>query len=126
MLLPDILTGVPRNKEAREQKNLWCRRELVGANKDDNIKPIPIIHLDMAGPKYTHDIVKGTRKRGVINVITCWNKNKYCESHDKAVLIDDNAKFAEDWENKGVIFIHHTKTKLTLEKLRHHGVLPTH
>jgi len=124
-VLPDILTGVPRNKEARKQKFLWCQRELgvPGGGDDDN--DVPINHVDMAGPKSSHDRVNGVRKKGVVNVMTCWSKNKHYESRSKAVLIDDNLKFAEKWEEKGGLFIHHKNTALTLEKLRQHGVLPT-
>jgi len=123
-VLPDILTGVPRNKEAREQKFLWCQRELGVSRGGDDDKDVSLNHVDMAGPKSTHDRVKGVRKKGVVNVMTCWSKNKHCESRCGAVLIDDNVKFAEKWERKGGLFIHHKNTALTLEKLREHGVLP--
>jgi len=119
----DILTGVPRNKEAREQKFLWCQRELgvSGVGDDDSIL---INHVDMAGPKNTHDRVKGIRKKEKVNVITCWSKNKYYESRIHAVLIDDNIKFKKNWEKNGGIFIHHERSSLTLEILREHGILP--
>jgi len=123
-VLPDILTGVPRNKEAREQKYLWCQRELGVSKVGDDDNNVPINHVDMAGLKSSHDRVKGIRKKGVVNVMTCWSKNKHYESCSTAVLIDDNVNFAEKWEEKGGLFILHKNTALTLKTLREHGVLP--
>ena len=35
----------------------------------------------------------------------------------KSVLIDDREKLAKEWEEKGGIFVHHTSTTETLQKL---------
>jgi len=112
--LPDILTGVPRTKASRVQKFKWCEREF-GVD-------IPTNHLDMAGQKMSHEIVSGVKKKGVVNVITCWSKNKHYESSPRAVLIDDREEFSETWKG---LFIHHVNTESTLRKLREHGVLPS-
>jgi hypothetical protein len=71
-VLPDILTGVPRHKRSKEEKVAWCKRELG----------VEVNHCDMAGAKASHEIVSGTRRRGVVNVITCWSKNKHFESRE--------------------------------------------
>jgi len=39
------------------------------------------------------------------------------------VLIDDRESLQEEWERAGGIFIHHTDTKSTLEKLQRRGIL---
>ena len=71
---PDILTGVPRHWTARAEKAAWCRRELgVKTN-----------HVDMAGNQRSHEIVYGRKKEGVVNVITCWSRNKHTESGFRA------------------------------------------
>lgn len=114
-LNPDILTGVPTFKKAREDKAAWCRRELGVATN----------HVDMAGKKKAHEVVAGRRKNGdgIVNVITCWSRNKHCESGDRAVLIDDRDSLKQAWVAKGGIFIHHTKTSTTLAELRRLGIL---
>lgn len=71
-VLPDILTGVPRHKRSKEEKVAWCKRELG----------VEVNHCDMAGAKASHEIVSGSRRRGVVNVITCWSKNKHFESRE--------------------------------------------
>ena len=71
-LSPDILTGVPMSKKAREEKARWCQRELgVRTN-----------HVDMAGSKQSHLVVAGRKSQSleVVNVITCWSRNKHYES----------------------------------------------
>jgi hypothetical protein len=68
----DILTGVPRYKRSKGEKFEWCRRELG----------VEVNHVDMAGSKSAHQIVSGSRRRGVVNVITCWSKNKHFESRE--------------------------------------------
>ena len=75
-LQPNVLTGVPMHKRAREEKAAWCRREL-GEN---------INHVDMAGPKRSHSVVQGRRRKGHVNVITCWSRNKYHESGPRAYV----------------------------------------
>jgi hypothetical protein len=75
-LKPDILTGVPMLEKARQEKAEWCARELgVKTN-----------HVDMAGTKRAHIPVKGRRKQNVVNVITCWSRNKYMESGHKVYV----------------------------------------
>jgi len=112
---PDILTGVPMTIRSRAEKFAWCKRELG----------ISVNHVDMAGKKSTHELVSGRRqtKMGVVNVITCWSKNKHCESKANHVLIDDRLSLQQAWEERGGIFIHHTNTERTLEMLRERGVL---
>eukprot|EP00550_Attheya_septentrionalis_P004696 CAMPEP_0198291940 /NCGR_PEP_ID=MMETSP1449-20131203/9274_1 /TAXON_ID=420275 /ORGANISM="Attheya septentrionalis, Strain CCMP2084" /LENGTH=283 /DNA_ID=CAMNT_0043990627 /DNA_START=273 /DNA_END=1124 /DNA_ORIENTATION=- len=111
---PTILTGVPRLKIAREHKAIWCRREL-GAEAN---------HIDKAGPKSSHEVVSGVYRKGMVNVITCWSKNKHVESGPNAILIDDRISLREAWEQKGGIFIHHTDTISTLAQLKSKGILP--
>ncbi len=112
---PDILTGVATFKSCAEEKFAWCKRELA----------IPVNHVDMAGKKSTHELVSGTRqyKVGIVNVITCWSKNKHYESKANHVLIDDRLSLKHDWEKQGGIFIHHTSTESTISMLRERGVL---
>lgn len=111
---PDILTGVPRHYGARRDKAAWCRRELG----------VPINHVDIAGYQRTHTVVgNGQRKEGVVNVITCWSRNKHLESGTRTVLIDDRESLARDWEMRGGIFVHHTSTKTTLKQLKELGIL---
>jgi hypothetical protein len=75
-LKPDILTGVPMHQKARQEKADWCSRELGVATN----------HVDMAGAKRAHVPVKGRRKENVVNVITCWSRNKYMESGHKVYV----------------------------------------
>jgi hypothetical protein len=113
-LSPDILTGVPRHWSAREEKAEWCRRELG----------VPTNHVDMAGYQRSHHVVEGRKKEGdVVNVITCWSRNKHMESGVRCVLIDDRENQAKEWEMRGGIFVHHTSTERTLRELRERGIL---
>ena len=111
----DILTGVPRHNKSRAEKFAWCKRELG----------IETNHVDMAGKKASHELVTGRRKdkEGVVNVITCWSKNKHCESKANHILIDDRLALREKWEQRGGIFIHHTSAERSIELLRERGVL---
>jgi hypothetical protein len=78
----------------------------------------------MAGYQRTHNVVgNGQRKEGVVNVITCWSRNKHLESGMRTVLIDDRESLARDWEMRGGIFVHHTSTKTTLKQLKELGIL---
>jgi len=71
---PSILTGVSMGKTCPDEKARWCRRELgVETN-----------HVCKAASTKKHDIVKGQLKDGVVNVITCWSKNKHFESCHRA------------------------------------------
>ncbi len=133
---PDILTGVPRNHQSRAEKFAWCQRELIsvaGARVDDanvdttttttTTASLKVNHVDMAGKKSTHEAVLGRKRKGFINVITCWSRNKHCESKKNHVLIDDRVSLREAWEEKGGIFVHHTSTERTLEVLKERGIL---
>ncbi len=128
---PDILTGVPRNHQSRAEKFAWCQRELISvaaatldlANGDAATASLKVNHVDMAGKKSTHEAVSGRKRKGYINVITCWSRNKHCESKKNHVLIDDRVSLREAWEEKGGIFVHHTSTERTLEVLRERGIL---
>jgi hypothetical protein len=128
---PDILTGLSRSNKSREEKVAWCTRELGGTRHDDDDDgddciDLIINHVDMAGKKSAHELISGRRKNnapGVVNVITCWSKNKHCESNRNHVLIDDRLSLRDAWEEKGGIFIHHTTTDRTLAMLREKRVL---
>jgi hypothetical protein len=111
---PYILTGCSA-ASASSQKFEWCKREL-GCETN---------HVDMAAPKKRHERVSGKKKQGMVNVITCWSKNKHCESAPGHVLIDDRVSLREDWERAGGIFVHHTSTEGTLKELRSKGILTT-
>ena len=78
---PEILTGVPTNKESRKQKYKWCLREFNNFNYGNKVT---VNHVDMAGGKFSHNLVNNgvrlQRKNDVVNVITCWSKNKHYES----------------------------------------------
>lgn len=76
-LQPNILTGVPRScGNSRQDKATWCQRELG----------VEINHVDVAGSKSTHCFVRGRKKKDVVNVITCWSKNKHFESGHRAYV----------------------------------------
>ena len=79
----------------------------------------------MAGKKASHELVTGRRKdkEGVVNVITCWSKNKHCESKANHILIDDRLALREKWEQRGGIFIHHTSAARSIKLLRERGVI---
>ncbi|KAK1741227.1 hypothetical protein QTG54_007705 [Skeletonema marinoi] len=134
---PDILTGVPRNHQSRAEKFAWCQRELISSvapGRLDNVDTksstttttvasLKLNHVDMAGKKSTHEAVSGRKRKGHINVITCWSRNKHCESKKNHVLIDDRLALREAWEENGGIFVHHTSAERTLEVLRERGIL---
>ena len=85
-------------------------------------------HLDYACPKRgrKHNLIAGSKRSGnnVVNVITCWSANKHCESRPGRVLIDDRAKLGKEWTAKGGIFIHHTDTESSIQKMIEKGILP--
>lgn len=128
-----ILTGVPIFLASRGDKAAWCKRELT-CEEEGGMKVLTN-HVDMAGGKYEHKVVKGQRSAStatkahkerhtnVIDVITCWSRNKHCESGNGRVLIDDRIKLKKDWESQGGIFVHHLDSVSTLRKLRHLGIL---
>jgi hypothetical protein len=86
-------------------------------------------HVDMAGKKNSHELVSGRKRKQdsnnntVVNVITCWSRNKHYESKNNHVLIDDRLSLREDWENNGGIFIHHTSSEKTIQALRERGII---
>ena len=118
---PDILTGVPLTKSSRAEKFNWCKRELVLEEEET----LTVNHVDMAGSRSKHECISGRRKnkKGIVNVITCWSKNKHYESKENHVLIDDRLSLKEEWEQRGGIFIHHTSTERSLAALRERGIL---
>ena len=119
---PDILTGVPLTKSSRAEKFNWCKRELIQEEEET----LTVNHVDMAGSRSKHECISGSRrknKNGVVNIITCWSKNKHYESKENHVLIDDRLSLKEEWEQRGGIFIHHTSTERSLALLREKGIL---
>mmetsp|Transcript_20124 Transcript_20124/g.27954 ORF Transcript_20124/g.27954 Transcript_20124/m.27954 type:complete len:168 (-) Transcript_20124:546-1049(-) len=107
----------PVFKRCKTEKAAWCARELgVKTN-----------HVDMTGQKKQHAHVKGRKEKDIVNVITCWSRNKHCESFRKqgkqAVLIDDREELAAKWNGAGGLFIHHTDTTSTIKMLKEHGIL---
>jgi len=110
---PDILTGVPMQRSSRQEKANWCIKNLKTQTNWN----------DMAGPKRQHSSEHGYRRKGVVNVITCWSANKHCESGHSCILIDDRIGLKKNWENEGGIFIHHTSTKKSLDMLKELGIL---
>mmetsp|Transcript_23750 Transcript_23750/g.36646 ORF Transcript_23750/g.36646 Transcript_23750/m.36646 type:complete len:307 (+) Transcript_23750:38-958(+) len=115
-LQPDILTGVPGSrKSSRVEKANWCATEL---GMETN-------HVDYAAPKRQHEVVQGRMRKEehIVNVITCWSKNKHHKSGPGKVLIDDTEALMSDWCSKGGIFILHTDTKSTIQKLKSHGII---
>jgi hypothetical protein len=70
----NVLTGVSARGGIVQDKYEWCQRELC----------VETTLVDMTGPvgskkhEPAHSNVR--RKPGVVNVITCWSKNKHCES----------------------------------------------
>jgi hypothetical protein len=145
----DVLTGVPRNLSSRAEKFAWCQRELLMTNDDEEdnnadktaaaaAASLSVNHVDMAGKKNTHTTVSGQKKRHinkkdqndnnnstttVINIITCWSKNKHYESKKNHILIDDRVSLREAWEGNGGIFVHHTSAVETIRVLRERGIL---
>eukprot|EP00543_Licmophora_paradoxa_P004522 CAMPEP_0202445446 /NCGR_PEP_ID=MMETSP1360-20130828/4272_1 /ASSEMBLY_ACC=CAM_ASM_000848 /TAXON_ID=515479 /ORGANISM="Licmophora paradoxa, Strain CCMP2313" /LENGTH=306 /DNA_ID=CAMNT_0049061723 /DNA_START=157 /DNA_END=1077 /DNA_ORIENTATION=- len=125
-LHPDILTGVAQHHSCRNEKFVWCQRELLHSRRFQY--PLTLNHVDMAAEKRSHHLVSGDyiKQDGVTNVITCWSKNKHYESGHNCVLIDDRISLKADWVAKGGIFVHHTTTKNTLRQLRKLGILNSH
>ncbi len=88
-LSPDILTGVPYYVNSRREKVNWCRRELQSVMPS----PFHVHHVDKAAYNgHDHVSVNGheyvrpnsDRNAHVVNVITCWSKNKHYESRPGA------------------------------------------
>jgi len=79
----------------------------------------------MAGVKDSHvqQNLQNYRSTNVVNLITCWSKNKHEESARGKILIDDRADLGIRWVEKGGIFIHHTSTVTTLVRLRELGLI---
>ena len=59
----------------------------------------------------------------VLNVITCWSKNKHLESGAGRILIDDREDLGVAWEEAGGTFVHHVSTKESLKKLTELGII---
>jgi PAS domain-containing protein len=70
----NILTGVSARGGIVQDKYLWCQRELC-------VETALVDMTGLAGNK-RHEPAQSNvrRKHGVVNVITCWSKNKHCES----------------------------------------------
>jgi len=128
---PTILSGVtslPKPAVCGREKYEWCKSNLVGRNTNlvylDGDDP-RINHVDMAGSARSHKVVTGrlSSDPGVLNVITCWSKNKHRESGPGCVLIDDNPSLAVKWEAAGGIFVHHEDAITTIAKLEELGVV---
>lgn len=139
-LRPDILTGVPTALKAREQKARWCRRELPTVLADAKyggvlgvIDRLVVNHVDYAGRTRAraHEVVTGHRaqkadpvsasdgrREVLVNVLTCWSRNKHCESGPDCVLIDDRIDLRDAWIAAGGIFVHHTDAENTLSIMK--------
>lgn len=52
-----------------------------------------------------------------INVITCLGKEKFKFCKQGNILIDDRLEYKDAWENAGGVFIHHTNSLLSIQKL---------
>eukprot|EP00588_Corethron_pennatum_P010928 CAMPEP_0194266584 /NCGR_PEP_ID=MMETSP0169-20130528/1445_1 /TAXON_ID=218684 /ORGANISM="Corethron pennatum, Strain L29A3" /LENGTH=261 /DNA_ID=CAMNT_0039007303 /DNA_START=177 /DNA_END=962 /DNA_ORIENTATION=+ len=150
-LRPDILTGVPMALKAREQKARWCRRELPAVLADSKYGALGVIdklvvnHVDYAGRTRAraHEVVTGRRtqkaepvsasdgavqlqigsREVLVNVLTCWSRNKHCESGPGCVLIDDTIGLRDAWVEAGGIFVHHTDTENTLSIMKNLEIL---
>lgn len=92
-LSPDILTGVPCYVNSRREKVNWCRRELLAASPSRH-RRFHVHHVDKAAYNgHDHVSVNGNEyfrpntdsdDARIINVITCWAKNKHYESRPGA------------------------------------------
>ena len=122
--VPDILTGLPTAKGAAKQKFDWCCKELKFAFAEQSKSKPVFNHIDYANVKRGHAIKSGARRKGgnVVNVLTCWSRNKHCESAENHVLIDDREDLGEKWTAKGGIFIHHTSTANSIKKMVKLGI----
>jgi hypothetical protein len=121
---PSILTGIPFVKGSREEKFLWCERELKYAF-DDSGQEVIFNHVDYASPRNSHQRKSGSMKKGnhIVNVITCWSSNKHFESGTQRVLIDDREDIGLKWSAKGGIFIHHVTAAATIAAMVQRGIL---
>jgi hypothetical protein len=54
--------------------------------------------------------------------LTCWSRNKHCESAENHVLIDDREDLGQKWTARGGIFIHHTSTENSIQKMVKLGI----
>jgi len=127
-----ILTGVsctPKASVCAEEKAAWCAEHLTEGSSDLiylETSPLRTNHVRKARDgSRIHCVVEGTHssEEGTINVITCWSKNKHFESGRGRILIDDDAKHRDKWEEGGGVFIHHRNATSTLAALKDLGVL---
>jgi hypothetical protein len=145
-LRPHILTGCPQpssNTNYALDKFEWCKRELCvevrwvhkqgqqrNGGRAEFAKPKAQQSSSTASAAkksvLDHSVGSGIGggAGGICQVITCWSSNKHRESRPGRVLIDDRKKLKRDWEASGGIFVHHTSTTATLQRLRKLGVLP--
>jgi hypothetical protein len=81
-----ILTGVPRTKSVIAQKVAWCQRELAASH-------VILNPVNRAGHKHDHageGVMRQSRDKNgnvVVNVITCWTRNKHLESRSGRYVI---------------------------------------
>ena len=124
-LQPTILTGVPFGGWAELQKLFWCTQNLQSK----------CVLLNKAAPHSAHALSnlnneieelevreKLIQDEFVMKVITCWSKNKWLESGEGKILIDDREDLGVKWVEKGGTFVHHTSTEATLQALVALGV----
>ena len=71
----------------------------------------------------THKHKQQQQRDQKIEIITCWSKNKHCESKNNHVLIDDRISLKDAWLKNGGIFIHHVNTKDTIQQLISRGII---
>lgn len=117
-----ILTGAPRY--AVHDKHAWCETHLN----------VELQLMDMVGPKKRHErqnfpmkqknATANKKNNHVTKVIACHSVNKHCECRNNGdVLIDDRESLRTAWEQAGGIFVHHTSTETTLQRLTELGIL---
>jgi hypothetical protein len=125
-----ILTGSPRF--AVYDKHAWCETHLnvelqlidmVGPKKRHERQNFPKNQTKTTHPNNNNDN-NNTSMNVVTKVIACHSSNKHreCKNHGD-VLIDDRETLRTMWEQAGGVFVHHTSTETTLQRLTELGVL---
>jgi hypothetical protein len=130
-LQPDILTGVPTvgghylASSSSVEKYKWCQRELgVAVTHHDKVAGSALLNSKSDYNNKNDDQDQEEYTTTTTRVITCWSRDKYLESGENAVLIDDRLELRRDWEAAGGTFIHHNgNVQETIQKLHRAGIL---